>query len=144
MIYLDSCYILKCYLTENGSGEVRALTQSAEGLASCALAKVEFAAAVLRHRREGKLSDPDAAAVFRDFESDQRSGFWTWFGVTEALLNEAAGTIQRLPASTFLRTNDAIHLACARQQGFQDIYSNDRHLLGAAGAFCLNGIDVIP
>lgn len=144
MIYLDSCYILKCYLTEKGSLEVRALTQSAQGLASCALAKVEFAAAVLRHRREGKLSEPDAAAVFHDFESDQKAGFWRWFGVTEALLNEAARAIQGLSPSTFLRTNDAIHLACARRQGFQDIYSNDRHLLGAASAFSLNGIDVIP
>ena len=144
MTYLDTCYILKCYLTEPGSKEVRDLTQTADGLASSTLARVEFAAAVHRHLREGKLSEADAEAVFENFESDEKAGYWRWFGVTQALLDEVFSTYQSLAASVFVRTNDAIHLACAREQGFQEIYSNDRHLLAAAPAFSLTGIDVIP
>jgi len=144
MIYLDTCYILKCYLTEHGSREVRDLTQSADGLASCFLARVEFAAAVHRHRREGKLSEADAKAVFDSFEADEQAGYWHWYGVTEALLDGVFSTYQSLAPSLFVRTNDAVHLACAREQGFKEIYSNDRHLLAAATAFSLDGIDVIP
>jgi len=144
MIYLDTCYILKCYLTEPGSTEVRALTQSADGLASCALARVEFAAAVHRHRREGKLSYPDARSVFDSFEADEQFGFWHWYGLTESLMHDVCESYRSLASSVFVRANDAVHLTCARRQGFQDIYSNDRHLLAAAPAFSLNGVNVIP
>lgn len=44
MIYLDTCYLLKCYLTEHGSAEVRQLTLTADGLASCSLARFELIA----------------------------------------------------------------------------------------------------
>jgi predicted nucleic acid-binding protein len=144
MIYLDTCYILKCYLTEHGSREVRDLTQSADGLASCTLACVEFAAAVHRHRREGRISESDAKAVFDRFEADEKAGYLRWYGVTQALLDGVFSSYQSLAPSLFVRTNDAIHLACAREQGFQEIYSNDRHILTAAPAFSLHGIDVIP
>ncbi len=143
MIYLDTCYILKCYLTESGSREVRALTQSADGLASCALARVEFAAALHRHQREGKLSAADAETVFGSFEVDEKAGFWHWYGLTQALLDDVFAAYQSLASSVYLRSNDAIHLACARQQGFQDVYSNDRRLLAAAPAFSLKGVNVI-
>ncbi len=144
MIYLDTCYILKCYLTEHGSREVRDLTESADGLASCSLARLEFAAAVHRHQREGKLSESEAKAVFASFESDEEAGYWRWYGVTQALLDSVFSTYKSLAPSLFVRTNDALHLACALEQGFQEIYSNDRHLLAAASAFSLDGINVIP
>ncbi|MGH9837847.1 MAG: hypothetical protein ACREEM_03595 [Blastocatellia bacterium] len=44
---------------------------------------------------------------------------------------------------TFLRTVDAIHLTCASSYGFQEIYSNDRHLLAAALHFKLTGTNII-
>ncbi len=144
MIYLDTCYILKCYLTEHGSEEVRQLTQSAEGLASSILARVEFSAAVHRHQREGKLSEQDARKVFDCFKADEKAGLWQWYAVTRTLLDDVFNRYQSLDSSVFVRTNDAIHLACARQQGFRDIHSNDRHLLRAAPAFALQGTDVVP
>jgi predicted nucleic acid-binding protein len=144
MIYLDTSYILKCYLTEHGSREVRDLTQSADGLASCYLARVEFAAAVHRQRREGTLSEAGAKAVFDCFEADEQAGYWRWHGVTQNLLDGVFSTYQSLAPALFVRTNDAVHLACAREQGFKEIYTNDRHLLAAAPAFSLDGIDVIP
>jgi predicted nucleic acid-binding protein len=143
VIYLDTCYILKCYLTERGSAEVRALTESADGLASCVLARVEFAAGVHRHLREGKLSEDDAAAVVRSFRHDENDGYWNWHGVTEKLLDDAAAAFEVLSATTFLRSADAIHLCCAKAAGYREIHSNDKHVLAAAGVFGLKAVDVV-
>ena len=144
MIYLDTCYLLKCYLTEHGSTEVRELTQASDGLASCTLARIEFAAAVHRHRREGKLKESDAAQVLDDFEADQEAGLWHWFGLTQSLMESTYSRYRFLDSGLFVRTNDALHLTCAQENGFREIYSNDRHVLAAASAFSLQGVDVIP
>ena len=143
MIYLDTCYILKCYLTETGSLEVRRLTQSASGLASCILARAEFFGVVHRHFREGKLSVGDVRRVLRDFRLDIGHGLWKWFPMSDSLIDDVAIVFESLPASVFLRAADAIHLACARAQGFREIYSNDRRLLATAGVFSLRGVNVI-
>lgn len=144
MIYLDTCYILKCYLTERGSREVRGLTQTANGLASCMLARVEFFAAVHRHFREGKLEASDVKNVFESFREDEASGYWLWHGLGGSLVEEATAMYEALPATTYLRSADALHLVCARNEGYREIYSSDRHILAAAPWFSLRGLNVIP
>lgn len=48
-----------------------------------------------------------------------------------------------MPSTVFLRSADALHLACAATHGFQDVYTNDRHMLKAAGHFHLTGVNVL-
>lgn len=85
----------------------------------------------------------EATAIFKDFEQDEKSGVWHWFGMTSALVEQARQAVLRLPRTQFLRAGDALHLACAQAHGFQDVYSNDRHMLGAAPHFQLAGVNVI-
>jgi predicted nucleic acid-binding protein len=43
-----------------------------------------------------------------------------------------------------LRSLDALHLVTAREERFERIYSNDRHLLAACASVGLEGVNPIP
>lgn len=142
-LYFDTAYIAKCYLNEPGAASVRQIAYSSTGIASCELARVEFHATVHRHLREGHLTADLARRAVEDFLLDEADGVWRWFPVTSSLLELVCERINLLPPSVFLRTVDAIHLMCASSNGFQAIYSNDRHLLAAAPYFNLTGTNII-
>ena len=63
--------------------------------------------------------------------------------MNESLLSAVKELIRRLDRKVYIRTNDAIHLVCARENGFKEIYSNDRHLLAASKSFAIKGVNVI-
>lgn len=144
MIYLDTCYILKCYLTEHGSPEVRELVSAADGVASAVHARVEFVAAIHRHWREGRLARKEMEGVLQVFDADCEQGYWRWLPMTEIVMNAAHAAFRSLPSDVFLRTGDALHLACAQHYGFSEVFSSDRHLLQAADAFGIKATNVIP
>jgi predicted nucleic acid-binding protein len=141
--YFDAAYIAKCYLNEPGAERVRDLARAADGLVSCEVARLEFAAILKRHVREGHLTRPGAAATLKEFEQDERDGVWQWLGVTSALVERARRHVLGLPRSVFVRSGDALHLTCAAAHGFQEVYTNDRHMLQAARHFGVIGIDVL-
>lgn len=143
MIYFDAAYIAKCYLNEPGADRVRRVAYSADGLASCELARLEFASIVTRHLRERHVTRREATAIVKDFEQDEKDGVWRWFGVTSALLEKARDAVLRIPGPTFVRAGDALHLACAQEHGFRDVYTNDRRMLQAAPHFQLTGVNVL-
>jgi predicted nucleic acid-binding protein len=68
---------------------------------------------------------------------------WQWFGVTPELLEKARKAVLDIPSTVFLRSGDALHLACAEEQGFQEVYTNDGCMLKAARYFDLTGVNVI-
>src|SRR5204862_2144813 len=59
VIYFDAAYIAKCYLNEPGAERVREVAYGADGLASCELARLEFASILERHVRAPRDSPGD-------------------------------------------------------------------------------------
>ena len=143
MIYLDTCYIVKCYLVESGTAEVRELLADSGDAVSCAHARIEFVAAVHRQFRESQITNTELNAIIEVFERDCSNGIWKWLDLDEAVANRATNAIRSVPNNVFIRAGDALHLACAAANGFTDVFSNDRHLLKAAAFFGVRGTNVI-
>jgi predicted nucleic acid-binding protein len=143
VIYFDAAYIAKCYLNEPGADRVREVAYSAAGLASCELARLEFASILKRHVRERHVTRREMAAILKEFEGDEKNGVWQWFGVTSELLEKARKAVLDIPSTVFVRSGDALHLACAEEHGFDEVYTNDRHMLAAARYFHVTGVNIL-
>jgi len=143
VIYCDTAYLLKYYVDEPGSQEVRSLIDRQTAVGSLSLGRLELAAAFHRKLRESQILPATYKSLVSQFEFDNLQGLWTWFETTPALLEKASQTFAVLPAKIFLRASDALHLACAKEHGFREIHSNDKHLLAAAKHFGLKGRNVI-
>jgi len=142
MIYLDSSYIFKCYINEPGTREILSLVQNSSGCGSSLHAKAEFWSGL--HRRICETVTPvrDAQKIWRQFEQDERAGVWHWLPLNGLVVRRACETFERLPSDVFLRSADALHLACAAENRFTKVYSGDRILLGAATYFGIEGVSV--
>ncbi|HET6282185.1 MAG TPA: type II toxin-antitoxin system VapC family toxin [Polyangia bacterium] len=140
--YFDSAYIAKCYVNEADSPRVRALLRSSGGARSSSLARAEVAATFLRHLREGSLDGKQASVLQTDFVSDVSAGVWTMVPVSDDFMARVAERLSQIPPAAYVRAGDAIHLCAAGEAGFTEVWTNDRHMLGAAPAFGLRGRSV--
>ena len=140
--YLDTAFVFKCYVLENGSEAVRSLASDTDDLVTSELTRAEFAAAVHRKQREKALTKREATAVVAQFDADCADGIWTFIPVNAAILQRVCAAFASLPVTTALRAVDAIHCASAVEYGLDRIYSNDRHLLDASSHFKLTAVDV--
>jgi len=142
VIYCDSAYLLKFYIPEVGSPEVRMLFDQND-VVSCSHAQTEVASAMHRKWRDRLIGKALFMHASAQFESDVHAGCWQFFDTTQELLDAVRSEYRKLPQTTFLRASDALHLACAREHGCREIYSNDKHLLAAAKPFGIKGRNVI-
>lgn len=138
-VYFDSAYLVKCYLTDPGSAKIRKLATASEHVYSSALCLVEFSCAVHRAVREKTITANQAADVRRAFALHVREGVVALIPISDSILDSAQAFVAMMPADLFLRAGDALHLASARDEGFSEIWSNDRHLLNAASHFGIIG-----
>jgi predicted nucleic acid-binding protein len=139
--YYDAALVAKFYLNEPGRDTVRRLARASGVVMSSGIAVAEVSAAFHRKLREGAVTLEVFKALQGQFVHDLDNGLWKLAGPTEALLREVQSAFARLTRSTSVRSLDALHLVTARAEGFDRIYSNDRHLLAAARSFGLEGVD---
>ncbi|MDA2924887.1 type II toxin-antitoxin system VapC family toxin [Acidobacteria bacterium AH-259-L09] len=105
ILYLDTSALVKVYVQETGSREIKPLVEEAEVLATSRIAYVEARAAFARKFRERGLSVRKYRSMVEDLDQDWESYFV--MDVSDSLL-KAAGSLAEKHA---LRAFDAIHLA---------------------------------
>ena len=142
MIYFDTSYVVRLYLEDPGWQEVRELAAT-DHIACCLLGYAEAVAAFHRKLRERVIDRAGLRALLDQFEGECDAGAFQWLPLSEVVASRLRGACASLPESVHLRAGDAIHLACAAENGFREIYSNDQHLLVATRHFSLRGVDVI-
>jgi predicted nucleic acid-binding protein len=143
MLYFDSSYLFRLYSQERGHLVVKHLPVGHDQVASAIHARAEFATIVLRHRREQAAPAGMLKELHEQFLDECRAGRIRLLPLSEAVFGRIEAVLRAAPHSTFLRAADALHLACAAENGFTEVYSNDRHFLAAAPLFGLCGVDVI-
>ncbi|MDA2923423.1 type II toxin-antitoxin system VapC family toxin [Acidobacteria bacterium AH-259-L09] len=143
MIYFDAAYISKCYLHEPGTEKVIALAGKSDGLCSSHYGRLEFFSVLHRHLREGHLSRRQIAKVLNNFQQDERDDVWYWLPVTSPLVEQICSRVRTLPKTAFLRAGDALDLGTASENGFREVYTNDRHMLACTKYFDLIGKNVL-
>jgi predicted nucleic acid-binding protein len=145
VIYFDTNYILKCYLTERGSPEATIVFQQNAGNIACSrLGKVEWHATIRRKLLTNGLSPADVIRIRTQMDEDEAADLWMWLPFDDTLLEGLARWLRTTAFIGGLKTLDAVHLESARLGGITDIYSNDSQVKAAAPTFGLVANDVIP
>jgi predicted nucleic acid-binding protein len=104
-LYLDTSSLVKLYVEQSGSDEVRQELGDAEVGATSLVAYAEARAAFARLRREGSITAVAFRAVKRDFDGD-----WSKYLVVDPT-PELCQTAGELAERYRLRGFDSIHLA---------------------------------
>jgi predicted nucleic acid-binding protein len=142
VIYFDTSYVARLYFEDPGWEKVRALAGT-DRLACCMHGRAETVAAFHRKFREGAVDSGDLATLLRQFDRECEEGAFQWLPLSEAVISRLSRVYASLPATVVLRAADALHLACASENGLKRVYSNDVQLLASASHFGLAGVNVI-
>ena len=137
IIYLDASALVKRYIAEAGSTEVKALIAAAEVSATSIISRAETAAALAKAVRVGVLSRAAASAALHAFRQDWSS--LARIQATELLMARA----DAVAWEAGLRGYDAVHLASAllwRENMDQEVIiaTYDRQLWTATAQAGLN------
>ena len=141
--YFDTSYLVRLYLRDPGFEAVRGIADRSDLISSAWHAQAEVVAVFHRAFRERRLDHVAYLAVLEQFLADAGKGLFQWLPLTMPVQRRVEKFFQNASVSTFLRSADALHLACAAEGGFHEVFSNDRHLLAAAPLFGLKGINRI-
>lgn len=140
MLYLDTSAIVKKYVAESGSNEVREMIADSALSATAVISRAETAAAFAKAIRVGLLTEAESRECHKQFSREWKN--YVRIRITEALIARA----DQLAWSSILRGYDAVHLAAALQ--WQEhigesitLATFDRQLREAARQ---NGLDVFP
>ncbi|HEY4248634.1 MAG TPA: type II toxin-antitoxin system VapC family toxin [Lacunisphaera sp.] len=142
MIYLDTSYLVRLYFDDPGCERVRELA-AGDHVACAVHGQAETVAVFHRKLREGAIKLSHYRALLAQFVADNEAGAFTWLPAGPDIMKRVTEVYADLPAGVYLRAADAMHLASAALHGYKVIYSNDSHLLAAAGHFGVKGRNVI-
>ena len=105
ILYLDTSALIKLYVDEAGSDEVKIRVQDAQIVSTSRVAYVAARAGVARKHRVGALTEEEYRRILEDLEGDWENYFV--IEVSEDVTQLGGDLVDKYP----LRGFDAIHLA---------------------------------
>lgn len=113
MIYLDTSALVKKYVSERGTAEVRELMKRERRIVTSKLTYPEICAALARKQREGGVDRLPYQKIWASFSAD-------WQALVLVELSDALfPLVRRLTDEYPLRGADAVHLASALWLGME-------------------------
>lgn len=141
--YYDTAFLLRALCNEHGFEKVREHADQMKCLYSSMHGRAECVSAFHRKWRENFITKEQENNILQQLDNDTKRGFFKWLPLTEKHVARVESAFRKAPQNLFLRASDALHLAIAAEHGFKEIFSNDRHLLGAASLFGLKGNNLL-
>ena len=133
MSYWDSSALIKLYVQELDSAEFRALAAKASRVATGSLTRHEVRTVLRRREAEDVLLSGEAAALYGELNADIAATDIVIQSETADVEQEFGVVLDKCFSQTpptFIRTNDALHLASAKVAGEPEfitgIYGNVR------------------
>lgn len=142
-MYIDTSYIIKTYIEEDGSDEVINLLEGQTELMSSSVASVEFNSTMARKRNQGDINESTYNSACERFLNDVSEGIWSLIDLDRRMVEKSNVVLSSITDTKMIRALDAVHLSTASILGCIEIYSNDAHLLALAPRWGLRGINVI-
>jgi predicted nucleic acid-binding protein len=144
MSYRDSSALVKLYVQELDSLEFRALAAKASRVVTGSVTRHEVRTVLRRREAEGILLSGEAAALYRELKADIAAAEIVIQPETVDMEREFGGVLDKCFSQTpptFIRTNDALHLASAKVAGELEFITGDARQRTAA---LLMGFTVLP
>lgn len=131
MLYFDTSFIAPLYVPEPTSDAVRRLTftLAQHYIAISEWGCVEFSSMVARRVRMQQLGEGEAQGLLNAFERISHTQFVI---LTPTQADYRLADLFLRNFATSLRAGDALHLAVAKNNGAEHVYSLDQGLLKAA------------
>jgi predicted nucleic acid-binding protein len=142
MLYFDTSYLVRLHTKDAGWEKVRALAAT-DSLACCLHGQIESVAAFHRKFREKAIDQQEFRQLLLEFDRDCQAGAFHWLPISTVVTERLIKTFSNLPATVHLRAADAMHLACAAENSFKEVYSNDLRLLAGASHFGIKGMNIL-
>ena len=140
MHYFDTSFIVPLSLPEDTSEQIRNFLQSVvkKELAVSELTRVEFASTIAREVRMGKLDATEAHVAISRFETMLKKMFFDVLLPDKSDYEQARNWLGRFGFKMSLKTQDALHLAIAKNRNAEIIYSLDKKMIEVAEELVFN------
>jgi predicted nucleic acid-binding protein len=109
--YLDTSALLKIYILETGTQEVRELVRKADLIFISRIAYLEFHSAISRKALEG---EKDWRETLKNFKSDWENGFYNILEMSDYAIDRASSlALMGIEKGKGVRAYDALHCGMA-------------------------------